>query len=182
MKARISALIDSELDGAELQAPLVAAIEDDEARQAWRMYHLISDSMHGTRVLAHDFVERVGKKLEHEPERAVVPGRFGLRPIPVLPAPYAQRYGYPAAASIAAVAFVGWLAFSPQDRAAPAQVAAVAPAAPAKTEKPIVRIPLPKAAQDYLLAHQGFSPRNALQGMAPYVRTVAEQPSEQTKR
>lgn len=178
MKARISALIDSELDGGELKAPLVAAIEDDEARQAWRMYHLISDSMRGTRVLGHDFVERVGKKLEHEP--AAAPGRFRTGPIPVSPAPYAQRYVYPAAASIAAVAFVGWLAFSPQDRAGPAPVAA--PAAQAEADKPIIRIPPPKGAQDYLLAHQGFSPRNSLQGMAPYVRTVADEPSEQTKR
>ena len=30
------------------------------------------------------------------------------------------------------------------------------------------------ATNDYLLAHQGFSPRMSLQGMAPYVRTVAE--------
>jgi hypothetical protein len=31
----------------------------------------------------------------------------------------------------------------------------------------------PEAANDYLLAHQGYSPRISLQGMAPYVRTVS---------
>jgi hypothetical protein len=31
------------------------------------------------------------------------------------------------------------------------------------------------AANEYLLAHQGFSPRVSFQGMAPYVRTVADQ-------
>ena len=40
-------------------------------------------------------------------------------------------------------------------------------------------IPLPSATNDYLLAHQGFSPRVSLQGMAPYVRTVAQHPGEQ---
>jgi hypothetical protein len=39
-------------------------------------------------------------------------------------------------------------------------------------------VPLPTTANDYLLAHQGFSPRISLQGMAPYVRTVAEQAVE----
>jgi hypothetical protein len=42
-------------------------------------------------------------------------------------------------------------------------------------------IPLPSATNDYLLAHQGFSPRVSLQGMAPYVRTVAEHPGETSK-
>jgi len=36
-------------------------------------------------------------------------------------------------------------------------------------------------ANDYLLAHQGFSPRVSLQGMAPYVLTVAEHPAEARK-
>jgi hypothetical protein len=34
-------------------------------------------------------------------------------------------------------------------------------------------VPPPRAA-DYLLAHQAYSPRVTLQGMAPYVRMVSE--------
>ena len=41
-------------------------------------------------------------------------------------------------------------------------------------------VPLPDAANDYLLAHQGFSPRVYLQGVA-YVRTVAERGAEARK-
>jgi len=37
-----------------------------------------------------------------------------------------------------------------------------------------VTVQLTSSANDYLLAHQGFSPRVSLQGMVPYVRTVAE--------
>jgi hypothetical protein len=51
-----------------------------------------------------------------------------------------------------------------------APVAAPAPLQPA----PPAIVPLPNAANDYLLAHQGFSPRLDLQGMAPYVRTVSD--------
>jgi hypothetical protein len=39
-------------------------------------------------------------------------------------------------------------------------------------------VPLPLATDDYLLAHQGYSPRNLLQGVAPYVRTVSGQALE----
>jgi hypothetical protein len=42
-------------------------------------------------------------------------------------------------------------------------------------------VPLPSSANDYLLAHQGFSPRMSLQGMAPYVRTVSDSTQEVRK-
>ncbi len=37
----------------------------------------------------------------------------------------------------------------------------------------LAQVPPPDATNDYLLAHQGYSPRNSLQGVAPYVRTVS---------
>jgi hypothetical protein len=40
-----------------------------------------------------------------------------------------------------------------------------------------VAVPAGEGAKDYLLAHQRYSPSNAMQGVAPYVRTVAEQRS-----
>jgi hypothetical protein len=42
-------------------------------------------------------------------------------------------------------------------------------------------VPLPSATNDYLLAHQIFSPHGSLQGMAPYVRTVSEHPQDARK-
>jgi hypothetical protein len=42
-------------------------------------------------------------------------------------------------------------------------------------------VPLPSSTPDYLLAHQGFSPRVSLQGMAPYARTVSDQVNEGRK-
>lgn len=75
------------------------------------------------------------------------------------------RVALPAMAVAAAVALVSWVAFAPVQQNSPA------PAPVAKAE-PIV--PPPQAANDYLLAHQGYSPRVALQGMAAYVRTVSD--------
>ena len=65
----------------------------------------------------------------------------------------------------------------------PTSDTAATPAAQAPTKsspqeaRPAV-VPLPSGTNDYLLAHQGFSPRVSLQGMAPYVRTVSERGQE----
>jgi hypothetical protein len=76
-----------------------------------------------------------------------------------------------AAASIAAVGFVS-MAFIAQEPAAPGQqIAAGAGAPPAEA----VQVAPPDTANDYLLAHQVYSPRNSLQGVAPYVRTVSSE-------
>jgi len=123
----------------------------------------MSDAMHGQRqLLSPRFAERVAAKLAAERAwlgAGALPGRTPL-----------ERYALAAAASLAAVALVGWLAF------APAPQSAVAQAQPGA-----LSVSLPDAANDYLLAHQGFSPRMSLQGMAPYVRTVAERPDESAK-
>jgi len=71
------------------------------------------------------------------------------------------------------------VAFAPQPALVPQPIAQVQPAQQIP-EKPVL-IPLPTAANDYLLAHQGFSPRMSLQGMLPYVRTVSEQNVEPRK-
>lgn len=79
----------------------------------------------------------------------------------------------PIAASFAAVAFVGWMAFAPQREA---EVARAPLKAEPEAAAQVARVPLPSAAGDYLLAHQAYSPRGNLQGVAPYVRTVSETP------
>jgi sigma-E factor negative regulatory protein RseA len=75
------------------------------------------------------------------------------------------RIALPAMAIAAAVALVSWVAFAPVQQNAPAP-------APLAQATPVV--PPPQAANDYLLAHQGYSPRVALQGMTAYVRTVSD--------
>jgi len=118
--------------------------------------------MRDTRLLSAGFTARVAERLAEEPT-VLAPASLPAR-APV------KRFALAAAASVAGVGLVGWLAFAPQSQTPPA-----APVAQAQT------IPLPSAANDYLLAHQGFSPRVSLQGMAPYVRTVAEHPAEPAK-
>ncbi len=163
MKQKISELMDGELGGGEAAGPLTALRDEGEARDAWRSYHLIGDSMRDTGMLSAGFAGRVTARLEKEPT-VIAPARVAqLRQRP--------RWQFlSAAASVAAVALVGWVAFGLQDGApqvaqAPQQNPAAAPVA--------AQVLPPDTANDYLYAHQGYSPRNSLQGVAPYVRTVS---------
>jgi len=92
-----------------------------------------------------------------------------------------------AAAGIAAIAFVGIMAFPTlkQDNVVPPmatvttgplqQQAATAAVAMAQPPQRATAAASP-AVRDYLLAHQRFSPALALQGAAPFVRTVSDEP------
>jgi sigma-E factor negative regulatory protein RseA len=162
MKDRISALMDGELDERSAAEVIDLLGRGGEALQAWRSYHLISDSMRDGRSLSEGFGERLRERLAAEPT-VLAPAR--------LAGAQRHRLALPVAASAAAVALVAWLALAPQSP--PQQLAPQVAQA-----KPPVAVPLPSSANDYLLAHQGFSPRIWLQGVAPYVRTVSDQAQE----
>ena len=171
MKDGISAFMDGELDD-RAAGPVIDTLgRDAEAREAWRTYHLIGDALRDGRLLPAGFSARVARALEAEPT-VLAPRR--LQPQP--------RTWYALAASAAGFALVGWLAFAPQQSAvAPvAQQQVPQPAVAKASPKPNI-VPLPSGTNDYLLAHQAFSPRVSLQGMAPYVRTVSEQVQESRK-
>jgi sigma-E factor negative regulatory protein RseA len=167
MKDRISQLMDGELDDRSAADTIKACAQGGEALEAWRSFHLISDAMRDSRVLSAGFSARVMQRLEAEPT-VLAPQRARSES--------RTWFALSAAASFAAVALVGWLAFAPQPGVAPqvAQVPQAAPAAVAPLASPVPAM-APSAANEYLLAHQGFSPRVSFQGMAPYVRTVSEQ-------
>ena len=164
MTERVSALMDGELDGQAADGAIAALRGEGDALEAWRTYHLISDAMRDTRLLSAGFTARVAERLAAEPT-VIAPANLRRAS--------AKRFALAAAAGVAGVGLVGWLAFAPQP-----QVPQAAPVAQAQPQPPMNIIPLPSATNDYLLAHQGFSPRVSLQGMAPYVRTVAEHPAE----
>ncbi|HKU47516.1 MAG TPA: sigma-E factor negative regulatory protein [Burkholderiales bacterium] len=168
MKENVSALMDGELEGQAADSAIQTLRGEGEALESWRTYHLISDAMRDTRLLSAGFAARVAERLANEPT-VIAPANLRRTP--------AKRVALAAAASVAGVGLVGWLAFAPQPQA-PESLAQSEPQAPAIAVT-VSTIPLPSATNDYLLAHQGFSPRVSLQGMAPYVRTVAQHPGEQ---
>jgi sigma-E factor negative regulatory protein RseA len=162
MKDRISQLMDGELDDRAAADAIKACGQGGEALETWRTYHLIGDAMRDSRVLSAGFSARFAERLAAEPT-VLAPQRAR--------AETRTWFVASAAASFAAVGLVGWLAFAPQPGNAPAQVAEVQN--PKVEAAALVMVPAPTAANDYLLAHQGFSPRVSFQGMAPYVRSVS---------
>ena len=158
MKDRLSALMDGELDDKSAAEVIEALGRDHEAVRTWRTYQLISDAMRESRLLSADFAARFSEQLAKEP--TVLAPRAMQRES-------RKWVALSAAASVAAVALVGWVTLAPQP--GPAQL----PQVQAEAPKPPAMVPLPTSANDYLLAHQAFSPRVSL---APYIRTVSEQP------
>ena len=101
MKEKLSAMMDDALAEGERESCVRRLKEDDELRAAWDVYHLIGDTLRGH--TAPQVAEQVRARLAAEPtilaprraERAR--GRLAWYPLA-------------AAASVAAVALVGWLA------------------------------------------------------------------------
>jgi len=168
MKDKISALMDGELDDQTAARMLEVVASDREARDAWSTYHLISDALGKSRMLSEGFGERVAAALAAEPT-VLAPRRLGAAREP--------RRWVALAAGVAAVSLVGWLGFAPQ---LATQVAKAPAPVVSKDAKPAM-VALPSGTSDYLLAHQGFSPRMSLVGIAPYVRTVSE-PAREARR
>jgi sigma-E factor negative regulatory protein RseA len=174
MKAKISMLTDGELDEREFDAVLASLAREDEARRAWCTDHLIRDALHGESAPGTNLAAGVAARLAREPT-ILAPRRIAQTSV------RGRWMALSAVASVAAVALVGWLAFAP--RPAPDTGPIVAPIAaaprtatnPAAQAQAAVRVPLPSATDDYLLAHLGYSPRLTLQGVAPYIRTVSDE-------
>jgi sigma-E factor negative regulatory protein RseA len=166
MKSEISAMMDGELSPSELEQPMRALHEGGEALETWRRYHLISDALRDTRVLSPGFSTRFAERLSLEPT-VLSPAS-----IPQPAAKAHRRLPLSIAAGTAAVALVGWLSF----QVAGPQVGQIAQVkAPDRAGAPAsVVVPMPGAVNDYLLAHQNYSPRSTLQGVAPYVRSVSD--------
>ena len=168
MRENLSALIDDELHGEDLDPHLSRLKEDTELRRAWDTYHLIGDALRGH--LSTDFSGRVAARLAQEPVVLAPRQRVIARGQRV-------RYAMSAAAGVAAVALVAWTAL-PLMRPG-VQLAANAPAAaPAVEAKPRLAA---NEIENYLLAHQPYSQSNAMQGPAPYVRTVADERGDSVK-
>ncbi len=151
----ISRLMDGELEDmdvdrvcGQLKAP--AGVAD------WQCYHLIGDTLRGTVGPAPGFSRRFSQRLAAEPTV------LSPRAVPPRPATYA----WAAAAGVAAVALVGWVAFGTMQ----VEPAALARAGQARTVRaPEVRPNVVPA--DYLVAHQEYSPTTEIQGAG--LRSVA---------
>jgi sigma-E factor negative regulatory protein RseA len=173
---RLSALMDGELDVPEVQRELSMLKTNLEARERWDSYHLIGDVLRGDALRLVRLQSEFTKRLAAEPTVLAPRMRRSGRK--------AVTYALSAAASVAAVAMVAWVALTTNDVGTAQQVASVqqspqaAVAVVAPQQAPVVSVPVQGEMNEYLLAHQGFSPSTAIQGVTPYIRSVsATQPA-----
>lgn len=151
MNEKVSMLMDGELDSDEA-AHLVSRMKSDDAGE-WQLFHLIGDAIRDPEGFRADLDLDCFKALEAEPT-VLAPYKSPLHK--------AKVYAWSAAASLAAVALVGWVALQgSQDSPVPKQVAQV-------VHLNVIKSKL----SDYLLAHQEFSPESEM--MTSNIRTVSE--------
>jgi len=164
---KISQLMDGELEERAARLEIRRLGSDQSLVQAWGTYHLIRDVLRDDLRIGSDFESRLRQQLEAEPTVVAPHTPFASRVV---------RHTLPLAATVAAVAVVGWLALSSPPRPAPSPIAAH-PASDLGAKEP-ARLASGSASGemgDYLLAHREFSPTTAIQGVASYVHTVSNE-------
>jgi len=157
MKQNISTLMDGELSGDEADVLLGKIKRHPEAQQEWLNYHLIGDALRQPDYLPNHMSAGFFERLHAEP---------------TVLAPHAQRsskasfFALSAAASIMAMAFLAWVSVQvvtePVIQQAQQRPSALRPA----------NFPTNDSMNDYLLAHQEFSPGTDVRGASSYIRTV----------
>lgn len=166
MKNELSAFIDGELDPDASARLLQRLRQDDMLRQAWHDYHLIGDALRGH--IGPSLDARFAQRLEAE--------STVLAPVPIVAIKSSRgMQAFAAAAGIAAVAVAAWVAlpqFGGEGGGVPGVTIANSTAPPASQ---VAEVPLAVGVDDYLLAHQRFSPASSMQSVAPYVRSVSGQ-------
>lgn len=161
---KISAFMDGEAAPAEAQQALSRLRQDAGLREAWDRFHLVGDALRGDLrgepLLGDAFLARLRERLDAEPT-VVAPRRRW------------RTAGFTALAVAASLAFVtvAVRVAMPERSGAPGQE--VAQAAPEAGSAQVAKAPIPAQVNDYLQAHHEFSPHSALQGVAPYVRSVS---------
>jgi sigma-E factor negative regulatory protein RseA len=157
MGEEISRLMDGELDDEHADG-VCADLRHPDGMATWVCYHVIGDSLRGAGAPSPGFASRFSARLAAEPT-VLAPRSKKSRPL---------TFAWAAAATVAAVSLVGWVAVGTIDP----QTGAVAKAREAVNVRAAVVRPQSIPA-DYLLAHQEYSPTAPIQGVGPGFRSVA---------
>jgi sigma-E factor negative regulatory protein RseA len=159
MKQNISALMDGELFDDEADALLDKIKRNPDVQAEWDLYHLVGDALRQPDHLHADISLSLRERLRAEP--TVVAPRSRIKQ-------NVKWFALSAAASVMGMALVAWMSVQigsgPVPQVAMQQTqSALRPAS----------FPVKPAMNDYLMAHQEFSPSTEVQGAASYIRTVA---------
>jgi sigma-E factor negative regulatory protein RseA len=152
MGEELSRLTDGEFDEAQVDVAY-AQLKRPDGMATWVCYHVIGDALRGTGSVAPGFSRRFAARLAAEPT-VLAPQAPANRPV---------ARAWAAAAGMAAVALVGWAAYSTWQPVP----TTIAKASEAVTARPVQLAPQVIPA-DYIRVHEQYSPTAQIQGVGPY--------------
>lgn len=158
MKQEISVLMDGELFEDEAESLFDRIKREPDAHDDWAVYHLIGDVLRQPEHIHCDLSAKVRERMQDEP--IVVAPRIGTAKQKM------RTYALSAAASLAAVGVVAWMSLQVSTEAAPQVAMQQTPLRSASAQ-------VQAKSNDYLMAHQEFSPSIDMNGGASYIRTVS---------
>ena len=160
MKQEISALMDGELFDDDAEAILDKLKRNPDTHDEWRTYHLISDVLRQPDQVHVNISSAVRERLQAEPTILAPHSRVSHN---------AKWFALSAVASVMALMLVAWLSVQIGPETAP-QIAML------QSSNAMRSASFPaNGLDDYLMAHQEFSPSSDVHGMTSYVHTVASQ-------
>ena len=197
MRNKISALMDGELDSIDVADAITQIKSSEELRNEWSRYHLIGDALRQSTMSIPDIDSGIRKKLDIEP--TVLTPEF---PKEKKGQAFAFAVAASLVTAVAAVTWMGGQTMDHQplvaNKAVPQTTVKAEFAEPAiitvpvlaqkeelRTDKSVLQaaaqadsdvipIPAPIQLNDYMFVHEEFSPRTAIRGVSPYMRTVAD--------
>jgi sigma-E factor negative regulatory protein RseA len=158
----ISRLMDGELDDADI-AGVCGRMRQPDAVSTWVCYHVIGETLRGEYCRWPRVSRSFAARLASEPT-VVAPIAARSRPLPI---------AWAVAATVAAVAVVGWVAMATFDPSANT----IAKAREAATIRAAQVRPQAVPA-DYLLAHREYSPTTPMEGIGPVLRSAAAESAD----
>lgn len=160
MKQEISALMDGEVFEDEADGLLDRIKRDSGANSDWELYHLIGDALRQPDHVHCDLSIRVRERMQDEPTILAPRVRASKQK--------ARAFALSAAASVVALSVVAWMSQRVGPEAPPKMAMQQTALRPASAQIQV-------KANDYLMAHQEFSP-SADMGGASFIRTVSYNP------
>lgn len=162
MKQKISALMDGELFDDDAEAVLDQLKHNPDIHEEWRTYHLISDVLRQPNHVHVNISSAVRERLQVEPTVLAPRSRASHND---------KWFALSAVASVMAFILVAWLSVQVGSETTP-QIAM-------QQSNAVHAASLPaNGLDDYLMAHQEFSPGVGVHGMTSYVHTVAHQQAD----
>lgn len=158
MKQEISALMDGELFEDNVGKVLDQLKRDSTTRKNWAAYHLIGDVLRQPDHIHSDLSAKVRERMRDEPALLVSRGSMANQKM--------RMFALSAVASLSAVGVVAWMSLQISPELAPQVAMQQAAMHPANTQ-------IQPGSENYLIAHQEFSPSTDVNGSASYIRTVS---------